>query len=304
MSGDVVTSACRLADSNNASAARRWAADGGSSGGPLGPVGVRPRSLEHPALASRPAQNAMSRRCRDNGQLLLAGSPFGSPTTGDAEWPIARQRIRSALEGLSNVAHESRASEVFEQRVFDRHDGQPNRASRNQSHIPSRVDASRSRFLRGWHSREASGTLLLSTDLNAVEQAIGRLTAAIAAGGELAPLVEALRVHERRRQELRAALDAARRTRPDWNPRELRRTIERYLVDWRGLLRANVAQGQQALRRLIAGRLTFTPTGDIYAFRGVGTIKPVLGGVVHRLASPRGPGRFHTLRSATRRLAA
>jgi hypothetical protein len=128
----------------------------------------------------------------------------------------------------------------------------------------------------------------LSADLAAVEQAIKRLTAAIAAGGELAPLVDALQVQERRRQELGKALDAARRVQPEWSVRDLRRTLGRYLVDWRGLLRANVAQGQQALRRLIEGRLTFTPTGAFYTFQGVGTIEPVLGGVVQKLASPPG----------------
>ena len=41
MSADVVTPACTLAASNNASAASRWGADGGSGGaGSLGPVGA------------------------------------------------------------------------------------------------------------------------------------------------------------------------------------------------------------------------------------------------------------------------
>ena len=47
-----------------------------------------------------------------------------------------------------------------------------------------------------------------------------------------------------------------------------------------------MAQGQQALRRLIEGRLTFTPDEGFYAFRGKGTIEPVLAGVVQKLASP------------------
>ena len=42
-----------------------------------------------------------------------------------------------------------------------------------------------------------------------------------------------------------------------------------------GLLRANV---QQALRRLVKGRLTFTPCGDHYEFSGIGTVKPLLAG--------------------------
>jgi site-specific DNA recombinase len=136
--------------------------------------------------------------------------------------------------------------------------------------------------------RTADRRTEIESDLAAVEQAIGRLTAAIAAGGELTSLVEAVRVQERRRGELQAALAEARRARPEWNARDVRRKLERYLVDWRGLLRANVAQGQQALRRLIDGRLTFTPTGEYYAFRATGTIAPLLAGVVQKLASPPG----------------
>jgi hypothetical protein len=52
------------------------------------------------------------------------------------------------------------------------------------------------------------------------------------------------------------------------------------------LLRANVQQAQQVLRRLVKGRLTFTPRGDHYEFSGTGTFKPVLTGIVRNLASP------------------
>ena len=68
LSGDVVAHACTPAASSNASAARRWASEivvgpVGVGGGP-GSVGIW-RSSEHPAHASTPAQNAMSRRRRN-----------------------------------------------------------------------------------------------------------------------------------------------------------------------------------------------------------------------------------------------
>ena len=37
--------------------------------------------------------------------------------------------------------------------------------------------------------------------------------------------------------------------------------------------------GTAGLRRLIEGRLKFTPTGDFYSFLGTGTMRPVLAGV-------------------------
>ena len=58
---------------------------------------------------------------------------------------------------------------------------------------------------------------------------------------------------------------------------EVRAELRRYLVDWQKLLRGHVHQAQQVLRRLIVGRLTFTPKGKHYTFAGVGTVKPLLG---------------------------
>jgi hypothetical protein len=72
------------------------------------------------------------------------------------------------------------------------------------------------------------------------------------------------------------------------NAREITRRLDRYLVDWRGLLRANVAQGRQVLRRLVDGRLTFSPQLDFYTFQGAGAVQPVIAGVVQKLASPPG----------------
>jgi hypothetical protein len=40
------------------------------------------------------------------------------------------------------------------------------------------------------------------------------------------------------------------------------------------------------LRKLIDGRLTFTPRGDFYEFDGVGTVELVLVGLVQKGASP------------------
>lgn len=46
---------------------------------------------------------------------------------------------------------------------------------------------------------------------------------------------------------------------------------------------------QQILRRLIVGKFTFTPklNGD-YEFAGRGTVRPLLAGVIRKLASPTG----------------
>ena len=56
-----------------------------------------------------------------------------------------------------------------------------------------------------------------------------------------------------------------------------------YVKDWKHLLRANVQQGQQVLRRLIKGRLRFEPRDDYYVFTGTGTLGPVVGSdLIHK----------------------
>ena len=139
--------------------------------------------------------------------------------------------------------------------------------------------------------RDGAGDAIgaLERELRVVEAATRHLTKAIAAGGELVSLVEALGTHERRRQELLARLTVSRTPKPVESPAAIRRTLSGYLGDWQGLLRANVQQGQQILRRLIVGRLTFTPKqAGYYTFEGKGTLRPLLEGAVHNLASPTG----------------
>lgn len=65
--------------------------------------------------------------------------------------------------------------------------------------------------------------------------------------------------------------------------------------EWRSTLAKAPAEVQPALRRLIPERLEFTPREDeqgrYYEFNGVGTIEPVISGVVrvaHKVASPAG----------------
>jgi hypothetical protein len=131
----------------------------------------------------------------------------------------------------------------------------------------------------------------LTSKLATADTEIGRLTAAIRRGGALDPLLDAMRKLEARRADLRhqlAALDAAPRA-LTLDADTVRAKLRSYIADYRKLLRGHVPQMQQILRRLIVGKLTFTPklNGD-YEFAGKGTVRPLLAGVVRKLASPRG----------------
>ena len=131
----------------------------------------------------------------------------------------------------------------------------------------------------------------LAAELAQLEAEVGRLTAAIKRGGDLDPLLDAIRESEARRADLRhqiAALEAPSLS-PRLNADEVRAKLKSYVADYRKLLRGHVPQMQQMLRRLIVGKLTFTPklNGD-YEFVGRGTVRPLLAGVVRKLASPTG----------------
>jgi hypothetical protein len=129
----------------------------------------------------------------------------------------------------------------------------------------------------------------IQADLTSVLQAIRRLTAAIATGGDLLSLVEALKTYDDQRRDLEARLAAIDAPRVTVNAATIRQQLHEYLADWRGLLRGNVQQGQQVLRRLIKGRLTFTPhEAGYYTFSGIGTVQRLLSGVIRNLASPTG----------------
>ena len=133
----------------------------------------------------------------------------------------------------------------------------------------------------------------LDTELADTERAIARLTSAIATSGtELAPLVSALETYEQRRKDLAVRLTAVQASCEPADPTALSRQLLGYARNWRELLRANVQQGQQVLRRLIKGRLRFEPQGDHYVFQGTGTLRPLLGAeLIQKWASPRGTAR-------------
>ena len=121
------------------------------------------------------------------------------------------------------------------------------------------------------------------------EAAVRRLTAAIASGGDLAPLVSALAAAEAQRKDVETRLAGVHASRPAFDVTAVREALTGYLADWQQLLRGHVHQAQQVVRRLVKGRLTMMPqTSGFYSFSGIGTVRPLLVGVIRNLASPPG----------------
>ena len=122
-------------------------------------------------------------------------------------------------------------------------------------------------------------------ELAGVEAELGRLTAAVASGGDLPSVLEAIKGRERRRVALTeriAALEAL----ASWPSRDqgaLARDLRARLKEWRKLFGRHVSQTRQLLRKLIVGRLAIDPkvgnNGRYVRITGTGTLEPLVRGI-------------------------
>jgi hypothetical protein len=98
---------------------------------------------------------------------------------------------------------------------------------------------------------------------------MARLTEAIASGGQMAPLLAALKARQHRRTALAAEIaahEAMQGTRLDRRPLEER--AHRRFTEWRASLKGAVSDTRQALREMLVGPLVLTPDGRGYQFKG------------------------------------
>jgi hypothetical protein len=112
-----------------------------------------------------------------------------------------------------------------------------------------------------------------------------RLTDALATGQAFASVQDAIASRESRRTALQARLahlDGLQRV-AALDPETLAASVQARLTDWQGLLERQPAQARQILRKLLVGRLVFTPkadqTGAWYEFTGQATYGKLLAGV-------------------------
>jgi site-specific DNA recombinase len=132
----------------------------------------------------------------------------------------------------------------------------------------------------------------LRSELSAIERELARLTNALAAGGTLEPLLEAVKARQGRREQVTAALTA----RESFHLRRFdRKAIEakvrEHVNGWRALLTKHVSDGRQLLREVLIGPLRFTPDGRSYRFEGeaaIGRLLTGMAGLPTFVASPPG----------------
>jgi hypothetical protein len=139
------------------------------------------------------------------------------------------------------------------------------------------VDEVRERLAVAGRSMEQSHANL-SRELATVDREISRLTDAIAEGGELASVRDALRTCEATRHDLRASLLALER-RSQAVEVDIDALIVARLTNWKGLLRGHVAQGRQVMKKLVLEPFTFTPVEEKDRFGAEATLSKLLGSV-------------------------
>jgi len=136
----------------------------------------------------------------------------------------------------------------------------------------------------------------LDAELRTIETELAALTAAIVSGGTAATLVTAIREREGRRDALRGTLAGLERLATQ-TPADVEREIRARLEDFRTMLRRNIPQGRQVLRKLLTTPLRFQPVGETWEFTGEAALGKILAGIVDidatkSVASPTGLADF------------
>jgi site-specific DNA recombinase len=118
--------------------------------------------------------------------------------------------------------------------------------------------------------------------LQRLDEELERLTGAIARGGDLPALLQAVKERETYRAQCESALLSL-----DAEPRraDVRgdvATIQRRLADWRGLLTRHPEQAREVLQTLVPGPLIFIPfpAARLYEFKGRGSLEPLIRGLI------------------------
>ncbi len=126
----------------------------------------------------------------------------------------------------------------------------------------------------------------LHVELRKLEVELSHYAKAIAKEGPLDAILAEIKEREARRAHLKAELEKleGRAKVASLDTARLALNLRERLMDWQGLLQRQTAEARQILRRLLVGRLVFTPredeNGRYYEFAGQGSISELVCGVV------------------------
>jgi hypothetical protein len=131
------------------------------------------------------------------------------------------------------------------------------------------------------HRKELEG------QLTKMELELGRLTEAIVAGANVNTIVEAMQDRDRRRTQVRQELQALDRLAKSSqiDRAEVEARLRGIVSDWKDPLSGDTSQARLVLRKLLDGRLKFSPKLDendmpYYEFSGAGVLDSLITGAV------------------------
>jgi DNA invertase Pin-like site-specific DNA recombinase len=125
--------------------------------------------------------------------------------------------------------------------------------------VEAAINRAIERLAPGARAEEAAR---IRTELAEVQRTIDNLTTAVGASGGLPSLLASLKAEEQRKVDLEAQLATAEHMATAIHVNAIRAKLEARLADWRTLLRQQVSQTRQMLRKLLDGPVTLTPLPD------------------------------------------
>ena len=154
-----------------------------------------------------------------------------------------------------------------------------------------------------------AGRHAIETALAHEEAALAHLTQAVAEGGAVTTLVQAIRDQKRRHQRLRAELPDLDRPRVvPLSVTNLKALLRTKTEEWKGLLRKHAPIARQMVRKLVEGRIVFTPDREArrYSFLATGTLANFFSEIVcpQAVASPKGVATLFRVKGSILRPAA
>ena len=111
-----------------------------------------------------------------------------------------------------------------------------------------------------------------------IKAELARLTEAVAIGGDVPVLVDAIRTREERRRVLQQQIRQSQAPRVD--QAAIATDLRARLQAWRELLSGSSPEARALMRLLIIDRLTLRPESRGYVFSGTGTVQPLLEGII------------------------
>ena len=147
----------------------------------------------------------------------------------------------------------------------------------------------------------------LRADLATIEREIARLTEAIATGGEMAALLDALKTRQTRQSDLQRVIARADGQKPPQiNRTSIERQVRERLTRWRSMLTTHAQDSRQLFREALVGPIRFTPekAAGVYRFEGEVALGELFTGIAGLAPFMASPTRFSKTDGRRRRRAA